>query len=444
MQFEPKSVFNEVLTHIDALGIERNYFDFSQIEGTQVPDWLQGRIIYEIYVRAFSPEGTFSAVQKKLPELKALGVDILWFMPIFPIGQKSRKGSRGCPYAIRDYFTVNPEYGTEADFKDLVRQAHQFGMRVLIDMVPNHVAPDYRYLEQLPDLITRDEQGRPTRKIKEWTDVVDLDYTNPRTREHMAKVMRFWIEEYDVDGYRCDVAGMVPLSFWEWVVPQLKELKEDFFLLAEWESPELHLKAFNATYDWSTFYLLTKVFKKECSLNLLARWILTKKYLYPRQALPLRFLENHDLPRAAAVFEGQKLKAALIFIFSLHGIPLIYNGQEIGVKTYLSLFEKQEVDWQNEDRELKNFVKTLIELRKKLPQLSSDSYEFDEKALVQNVWFLKKKELQILINFNDQEIDLNLKPKLPLQEIILSTDNLKVDRGKMVLKPYQAVIAKVK
>ncbi|RLD16304.1 hypothetical protein DRI50_02165, partial [candidate division KSB1 bacterium] len=196
------TIFREMTTFVPQLGVDRTFKNSGAVSGPENPKWILGQTLYEIYVRAFSDGGTFNQVTKRLSNLKELGFNVLWFMPVYPIGKQNRKGSMGSPYAVRDYFTVNPEYGSEEDFKHLIRQAHSLGMHVIIDMVPNHVAADFKELKENPDLVVRDARGEPTRRIKDWTDITDLDYSNPKTREFMRRVMRFWIEAFDVDGYR--------------------------------------------------------------------------------------------------------------------------------------------------------------------------------------------------------------------------------------------------
>jgi glycosidase len=439
MDLNIRQIFAQVKERVPEMAFDREFILLKDWQGPEVPAWLQGRTLYEIYVRAFSEAGTFKGVTERLPELKELGIDVVWLMPIYPIGQQNRKGRWGSPYAIRDYFNVNPEYGTAADFRTLVQTAHAMSMKVVIDMVPNHVAPDYVALQDQPHLIARDAQGRPRRKVADWSDIVDLDYGNARTREHMAQVMKFWIDEFDVDGYRCDVAGFVPLDFWEWVVPQLKEKKHDFYLLAEWESPRLH-RVFHSTYDWSTLRLLRRAFHGEVAL--LARWILAKQLMYPQNALPLRFLENHDLPRARTIFPGEQWAAALTVLFSLHGLPLIYNGQEWGASATPSLFERQPIERNESDERFLRITQKLIGLRKKHPALSSGQYFFFDTALRDNVLvFDKGNTLRVMVNFSPHPLPPDPKWFGDVKDVLFNSRGDEQSLEQMeALKPYQAVI----
>lgn len=215
------------------------------------PEWTKDAVLYQINTRQFTPEGTFRAAERELPRLKALGVDILWLMPVHPIGEKHRKGTLGSPYSVRDYYGVNPEFGTKADLKHFVDAAHAQGMHVILDWVANHTAWDNPLVKDHPDWYARGWKGdfHPT-PWWDWTDIVNLDYSHPGLRKYMTDAMTYWVREIGVDGYRCDVAGFVPLDFWNNARAELDAIKP-VFMLAEWESRDLHAKAFDATYAWS-------------------------------------------------------------------------------------------------------------------------------------------------------------------------------------------------
>jgi len=434
--------FAETLAAVQLFGIEKHFHDLSHVPGPTVPAWLNGATLYEIYVRAFSQEGTFAALTRRLPQLKDLGVGGLWLMPVFPVGQQCRKGTLGSPYAVSDYFTVNPEYGTEEDFNTLVREAHRLNLKVILDLVVNHVAPDYRVHGTKTDILQRDARGNGRRRIADWSDVVDLDYEKEETRRHVLQVMRHWVERFDVDGYRCDVAGMVPRDFWDWAVPQLKKIKADIFLLAEWESPLLHLRAFHASYDWSLFELMKLVCGGELPVRRLAEWIQLKNSTYPQNALFMRFLENHDKERAAKIF-GKALLPFLVFIFTIDGLPLIYNGQEIGATAYLNLFEKDEIAWGQKKEALYAALKRLIFLRRKYTALSSKSYRFEFLPDAPELLYMvrgRKEKLLVLINFGRQEVDVPGQEQIPLADVLFTT--VSGWRGKRLL-PYQALIVSI-
>jgi glycosidase len=214
----------------------------------QHPEWSKNAAIYQLNTRQFSAEGTFQAAQKELPRLKEMGIDIIWLMPINPIGEKNRKGTLGSPYSIKDYYGVNPEFGTLDDLKAFVKEAHQLGMYVILDWVANHTAWDNNLVTEHPEWYKRDYKGnfRPT-PWWDWDDIIDLDYSKPELRKYMTEAMKYWVKEADIDGYRCDVAGFVPIDFWDNLRIELDAIKP-VFMLAEWESRDMHANAFDMTY----------------------------------------------------------------------------------------------------------------------------------------------------------------------------------------------------
>lgn len=445
--------FEKIISKIDEPSVERKFYPSITAEnnsGPQPPAWIINKTLYEVYVRAFSKEGTFKAVKEKLPVTKALGIDVLWFMPIFPIGIKQRKGTLGCPYSVRDYYTVNPEYGSEKDFKKLISEAHKLDIKIVIDLVANHVAHDYIGFAADPDLVLKDKKGNPTRKIADWTDVVDLDYAYKNASEHVYKIMRHWLEEYNVDGFRCDVAGLVPLSFWEWSVPQLQKIKPDIYLLAEGDGPLLHTKAFHSTYDWVLYELMQRVQQGKESAHILLEWQDIRKNIYPKNALPLRFVENHDKKRATEVFD-KSIIPFIVFIFTMDGIPLLYNGQEIGAKEYLSLFDKQEIDW-NKDVHLKAVYSQLIKLRKSHTAFASGTIIKHVHNKIPDVLIYEKsanEHLLVIINIRDEQqlinCDRSICKKIATgRELLNTADSIIKNQNHLILKPYQSVIYKFK
>ncbi|MBD3225949.1 MAG: DUF3459 domain-containing protein [Caldithrix sp.] len=439
--------YQSIINKTTDMAIDRRFVDLGPIIGPELPDWLENRVIYELYVRAFSPEGTFDAVTARLKELKEWGIDLIWLMPVYPIGRVQRKGTDGCPYAVKNYFTVNPEYGSEQSLKILIETAHQLNMRIILDMVANHVAPDYEPLKQYPEMVLRDEQEEPIRKIADWSDVVDLDYSSQMTRRHMADILEYWITEFDIDGYRCDVAGFVPMDFWEENIMKLRQIKPDFYMLAEWESPRLHENVFNSTYDWTLYDLLLDVHHGREPANVLQQWIEAKSQVYPRNSLFLRFLENHDKPRAAHTFKREAIPALAAFLFTIDGIPLVYNGQEIGAEHYASLFDKEPIRWNDADTTLKKTYKNLIHMRKSHPAMASEHFTFLQGGTQrQTMCYAKgtRSELLVVINFSNDTVILENKDAcehLQSGSILFSTNDISVMKNnKMKLLPHQAVI----
>ena len=222
------------------------------------PDWSYNSVVYEMNVRQYTPEGTLAAAARHLPRLRELGVDIVWLMPVYPIGVKERKGTLGSYYAISDYEAVNPEFGTLEDFDRFLAEAHRLGLRVILDWVANHTSPDARWIEERPaDWYVRDSQGNTIVQY-DWTDIAKLDYGNADMRAAMAAAMRFWLDR-GIDGFRCDMACEVPIDFWQQTLPALRKEYPGIYLLAEGEAPALHDGAFDASYAWELHHLLNDI-----------------------------------------------------------------------------------------------------------------------------------------------------------------------------------------
>jgi cyclomaltodextrinase len=303
--------------------------DWSREQARVAPDWARDGVVYEVFPRVFSPEGTLAGVTRRLDHVRDLGATILWLMPVQPIGAERRKGSFGSPYSIRDYDAVNPDYGTEEDLRALVREAHARGLRVILDVVANHTAWD-SVLMRTPELYVRDAQGRVQPPSADWTDVAKLDYSNPRTRAYMTAMMARWLRELDLDGFRCDVAGLVPTDFWEEARTSLEREKPDLFLLAEWSAPDLLPRAFDADYGWPFHAALTRVLSTGAPAREIRRTWEEERRRFPRGSLHLLFSDNHDERRAVARFGEPAAIAAFALVATTEGLPLVYNGMEIG------------------------------------------------------------------------------------------------------------------
>ncbi len=315
------------------------------------PEWSRAATLYELNTRAFTPEGTLAAAGAHLPRLKDLGVDIVWLMPVHPIGVLGRKGTLGSPYAVRDYRAVNPELGTLDDLRAFVRQAHGLGMRVILDWVANHTAPDHPWVAEHPEWYARDWRGalRPT-PWWDWTDVADLDYSHADLRREMTDAMAFWLREADVDGFRCDVAGFVPVDFWD-TAREILDAVKPVFMLAEWEARDLHARAFDATYAWSWYDAAGRVARGEGSVDDLAVFYSGHESAYPREAMRMTFTSNHDKNAWEGTMQehfGAGLHAAAVLSVVGEGIPLLYSGQEAGCDRRLSFFEKDAIDWRED------------------------------------------------------------------------------------------------
>ena len=374
-----------------------------------VRDWVRDGVIYEIYQRAFSQPGNFNAITARLDELKDLGVTILWLMPIHPIGQEKKKGTIGSPYAVRDYYGINPDYGTADDLKRLVREAHARGLKVIIDIVANHTSWD-SVLMKHPEFYKHDAQGKITYPY-DWYDIAALNYGNQELRRYMTDMLKYWLREFDLDGFRCDVAGEVPTDFWENARRELEQIKPDIVMLAEAHKAELQVTAFDLDYSWPLHTALTKVIQgRGRASDLRDEWEKEVKE-WPKGALHMRFSDNHDERRAIARFGEQGALAASAFVFTLDGVPMIYNGMEVGDTTESgapALFEKMPIFWAIAERrkEFPEFYKKMMALRRSSMALRRGTLEWlrnsDESRVVSFVRRAGKKEVLVAINFSNR------------------------------------------
>lgn len=345
---------------------------------------INSSVIYEVNVRQFSKEGTFAEVQKALPRLKEMGVDIIWLMPINPIGIKNRKGSLGSYYAVKDYKGVNPEFGTLLDLKSLVNETHNQGMRIIIDWVANHSSPDNVWLDQgHKDWYTLDSTGNVQPTIgTDWWDVADLNYDNQAMRNEMISSMKYWVEECDIDGFRCDVAGWVPMDFWIQARKELETVKP-LFLLAESEGADQH-QAFDMTYGWEFHHIMNKIAQGKAKASEILTYMENDKE-YPKNAIRMYFTSNHD-ENSWNGTEMERMGDArfvmAVLTYAMNGMPLIYNGQETSLDRRLLFFEKDQINWDKMD--LVDFYSTLNSLKNN-KCLSSDRVKnFSEIQLVNN------------------------------------------------------------
>ncbi len=329
------------------------------------PEWSKNAVIYQINTRQFTHEGTFRAAEKHLPRLKDLGADILWLMPVNEIGVLNRKGSLGSPYAVKDYYKVNPEFGSLEDLKHFVDAAHQLGMHVILDWVPNHSAWDNPLTIQHPEWYARDWKGdfRPT-PWWDWQDIIDFDFEQEGIRRYMTEAMIYWVRQVDIDGYRCDVAGFVPTEFWNNVRKELDAIKP-VFMLAEWENRDLHAEAFDMTYAWSWYDALHNICMGKADVNSLYRYYSWNEKAFPQDGMSMLFVSNHDKNAwEGTEFEqfGDGLESAIVLSVISEGMPLIYNGQEAGNPRRLAFFEKDPIEWRSHP--LGELYKKLFALKK--------------------------------------------------------------------------------
>jgi cyclomaltodextrinase / maltogenic alpha-amylase / neopullulanase len=376
------------------------------------PAWVRGGVIYEIYPRQFSEGGNFAGVTAQLDRLKELGVNILWLMPVHPIGQEKKKGPVGSPYAVRDYYAVNPDYGTPGDLKRLVSEAHRRGMKVIIDIVANHTSWD-SVLMKTPEFYVRDASGKITYP-HDWSDVAELNYDSPALRRYMIDMLKFWLREYDMDGFRCDVAAEVPTDFWEQARVELDKVKQDIVMLAESDRPELLVRAFDLDYSWPLHGTLNEVLTGRKPATAFRQTWEADEAKYPRGALRMRFSDNHDERRAVARFGEGGALAASALMFTLNGVPMLYNGMEVGDTTESgdpALFYKLPVFWPIEKRrpEFPRFYRQMIALRKSHPAFTRGGLAWlrnsDESRVVTFARRDETEEIVVAINFSNRPFD---------------------------------------
>lgn len=411
--------------------------------GVVHPEWSRNAVIYEVNLRQYTDEGTIKAFQNHLPRLKELGVDILWFMPINPISEKNRKGKLGSYYAVKNYKEVNPEFGTIADFKEMVEKAHEMGFKVILDWVANHTGCDNLWVKKHPNWYVKDSLGKIVSPF-DWTDTYKLDYTKMDMRAAMLDAMKFWVKECDIDGFRCDVAFEVPTDFWDEARKELDSIKP-MFMLAEAEKPELNKKAFDMSYNWPLKDLMTKIVKgpkdagkaqyvhkkdsadsetnKVKAAEELDKLLAHQDSIFPKDAYLMNHITNHDLNSwEGTEFDrlGEGVRAFAVLTYTLKGMPLIYTGQEVGMNRALKFFEKDKApDWtKNETFE---FYKKLNELKHTQAALSAGDkggemvrYFTDSP----NVYIFARKlpasEVLVYLNLGKEPATLSFKRNAPI------------------------------
>lgn len=340
------------------------------------PEWARDAVIYEVNVRQFTPEGTFLALLPHLTRLDDLGVDILWLMPVQPIGLQHRKGGLGSYYSISDYRATNPEFGTQADLKAVIDSAHALGMKVILDWVANHTAHDHTWTTAHPDWYVRKADGTISLPIDrdgketDWSDVAELDFAKPEMRAAMIADMQWWLSEMQVDGFRCDVAWGVPLDFWLESRAALLTVRPDLFLLAEEDSPAMH-SAFNASYGWTFHHELNRIAQGKAPVGLIDEYLAKEAAEYPANAYRMYFTSNHDENSwQGTEFErmGENHLPAFVLSATLaNSFPLLYTGQEARLNKRLRFFEKDTVMFA--DTTLVPFYRALFATKASTPAL---------------------------------------------------------------------------
>lgn len=326
-------------------------------------EWSYQSNIYEVNLRQYTPEGTFNAFQSHLARLADMGIQILWFMPITPISREGRLGTLGSYYAAQDYNATNPEYGTLQDFISLVMEAHRLGFKVILDFVGNHTGNDHRWIKEHPDYYVYNPDGSILHPHG-WEDVAQLNFQNKKVWKALADAMEFWVRECDIDGFRCDMAHLVPLELWYDARIQIEKLKPGLFWLAECEEPAYH-QVFDATYTWRWMHAMEDFYHGKMNLQQLLKGLYRYNVEFPCEAFRIFFTSNHDENSwNGTEYEkyGNAAKLFAVFSFSWRGIPMIYSGQELPNLKRLKFFDKDPIEWTG-NVQLHNFYKTLTGLK---------------------------------------------------------------------------------
>lgn len=413
-------------------------------------EWSKNANIYEVNIRQYTIEGTFNAFEKHIPRLKDMGVDILWIMPIHPIGKKNIKGTLGSYYAVRDYQKVNPEFGTLDDFKHLVDYAHEQNMYVIIDWVANHTAWDNWLIDEHSDWYTKDSTGNIVSPVEDWSDVAGLNYEIPEMREYMIQSLEYWVNETNIDGYRCDVAGMVPTDFWVDARVRLDAIKP-IFMLAEHEGKEI-LQAFDMIYGWEFHHIMNGIAKREKTITDIDTYFAKIDTIYCDDDYFMHFTSNHDENSwNGTVFErmGDATKVMAVLSATAPGMPLIYSGQEDKLSKKLEFFEKDTIVWG--DFEYADMYSKLLHLKKKNRALwngkAGGSFNKIKNTSSNVVYsFIREKEedkVIVILNLSNSEQSISLTDNSHNgdYESLFTTSTIKIDGNtKFDLKPWGYIV----
>lgn len=322
-------------------------FVFKRLMMYKNPEWSYSAVLYELNIRQFTPEGTFSAARERLPFLRSIGIDAIWLMPIYPIGIEGRKGKLGSYYSIRDYTGVNEEFGSAKELREFIGAAHALGMKVILDWVANHTARDARWITERPaNWYERDEAG--VAKVPwDWTDTAKLNYANHDVWRGQIDAMRYWVEEFKVDGFRCDMAMLVPIEFWQEAAKELHRTKPDIFMLAEAEEDNLFDRAFNASYQWNIHHIMCDIAKGARRVWDMRNAIHAERAKYPKGAMRMSFTSNHDENSWSGSEQsrfGKALEVMTAMTFLMPStMPLIYTGQEVGYDHSFEFFDRDPI-----------------------------------------------------------------------------------------------------
>jgi alpha-amylase len=409
------------------------------------PKWSYSTNIYEVNIRQYTQEGTFKAFAKHLPRLRDMGVQVLWFMPVTTISEKDRLGSLGSYYAAKDYRQINPEFGTAEDFKELIKEAHEMNFKVLIDFVADHTGNDHQWLTDHPEYYVQGENN-DFRHPHGWSDVSQLNYHVHDVWKQMVEVLRFWIKEFDVDGFRCDMAHLVPLEFWIYAKKKTNQLKKGLFWLAECEEPDYHT-VFDATYTWRWMHASEEFYHKKMNLQSLLTVLYKSVTEFPCNSFRLYFTANHDENSwNGTEYEkyGDSVQLMGVFSCTWNGIPLIYSGQEMPSKKRLAFFEKNYIEW-NGKFELHLFYKTLLTLKATNKSLRAGDPDVltkivshpDDHRVFSYLRKYKSSQVLVVLNFSEDGLNFLVKQVYGVFRNVFGGDDVHFPAQKEVyLKPW--------
>lgn len=383
--------------------------------------WVRRAALYEVFVQDFSQAGNFRGVQEGLHRIRDAGANVIWLMPVHPIGVAGRKGELGSPYAAKDFKAINPSYGTAADLKALVQAAHAESLKVILDWVPDHTSPDHPWVKEHPDWYFRDAKGQPSvprdesGNLTDWTDVRQLDYGSADLRKAMTETMQWWLREYDLDGFRVDVAGFVPHAYWREALPALRaSVKRPILLLAEWGTHEMHRSGFDLSYSWDSYKRLKGVWQGDSA----AAWVRNEVAdldSMPKGGMRLRFTTNHDETAwdktPVAIFgKGAGARAAYVAAALMPGRPLLYNGQEVESPQQLPLFSRMLVEWNQPGADsARAFYQRVLRLSRTQPALRTPDLALVQTTRPKDVIAYRRGDVVVLVNPRDQAVRFTVK-----------------------------------
>ncbi|HOY95166.1 MAG TPA: alpha-amylase family glycosyl hydrolase [Catalimonadaceae bacterium] len=413
------------------------------------PEWTKNVTIYEVNVRQYTPEGTFKALETHLPRLKEMGVDIIWLMPVHPIGEKNRKGTLGSYYAVRDYYGINPEFGSLKDFKSLVDEIHSLGMHVILDWVANHSAWDNPLVAAHPEWYSKSRTGKfQSTPWRDYDDIIDFDYSQSGLREYMTRALKYWVKESDVDGFRCDVASFVPIEFWENARAELNAIKP-VFMLAEAADRDLHKKAFDMTYAWTLWDHLHAITKNNKTIHGLTEgYIAEHVSIWPRNGFRMNFVDNHDKNSWEGnpfLNFGDGLKAAVVLTATMDGMPMMYSGQEAGLNRSLRFFDKDTIVWKK--HEIGELYQKLFQLKHKNQGLWNGKWGGEMERIKSDkmdhvIAFSREKngdEVIVVVNLGKEPVTVTMESesnKGTYREIFSGKETVLKGKDQMELEPW--------